>query len=229
MLIAAAAWIFVAADAHAAIVYLSQQRTIRANGFINGISEGAGFLIAPDFGDFNAALTHNFSQGAGTSTSSQFSALRPEGMVVESLARSTSARNGIGFDIDAQSVFNIRFRLDTPTSFRIDHAHTSFSEGLSVRLAVARLSNASGSLFEWQDNSDAPNSWPSSPAFGMLAAGDYTLLIDVRTLRVNGGPVVLPGTTEATASFAFTIPTSTTAPLLGVCIGMQRRHRRKTC
>jgi len=218
----------VTSPVHGAIMYLSQQRSITANGARNNITEGAGLLSASGFGTFNQTLTHIFSQGAGTATASQLSMLGPETIRMDGFASVTAnPAMASSFFGESYSRFAATFRLDAATPFQVEHSHSS-GGAPGQRIASAQLVGPTGSVFDWFVNSNAADSWPISPFSGFLPAGDYTLSIQSYAFRnpATGGF----GTTTATVAVVVTIPAPQTLGVLawcGVAVGRMRPRRRR--
>lgn len=211
------------AGANGAIVYLSQQRSVSANGFVGGSPEGSPPLRAVGFEDFNQTRMHTFSQGVGSAIATQNSSLRPNVIVVEESARVSTIGFAADLEGDAKSLFQVTFALDAPSEYQVAHSHVS-SGAPGVRRTYTKLVGPSGLVFEWLDDAGVMSTWPSSPISGILPTGQYVLQIDSAVSRSTSTGFL--GVTDASTMFAMHIPTpgAATVPLF-LLLAHRRRGR----
>lgn len=217
----------IAPPAAADIVYLSQLREIRADAFVNGQPQG-GSDMAPNFADWESSITRTFPGQNRIATASQNSRLLSDAILFTGAGSVSFGQPDVPVvEGRAASTLDVRFRLDSEMPFRIDHAHTSMSTSpnFSGRLARARLTGRAGLIFEWSESQDLPNTWPSTPYFGILMPGDYQVELTVSATRST--PTGSFGASSASASFAMSIPSVGGAGLAGVSLlALRRRPRR---
>lgn len=199
--------------ADAAITYMTQARSVRANGFVDADFEGAPTFNALDFGVFNRTSSWTFSGGRGTAQASQLSRLLPKRIEVMEFAEVNARLPGL--EGLAQSLLEITFRLTEASSFIVTQTH-AFHPGLDA--VLASLTGPNGVVFGW---TSFPNTWPPGSLSGILPAGDYTFSSRCRIQTVQN-----IGLLQASTSLVLTIPApANIAAMHGVCWLIARRKR----
>lgn len=211
-----------AQPSQAAITYLTQARSVRANGFLNGDFEGAPTFNALDFGVFNRTSSWTFSGGRGTAQASQLSRLLPERIEVSAFAE--VAPTGLpGLEGLARSSFDVSFVLSDFTTYSLQQSHTSPGVPGPVRSVQATLIGPSGTVFAWLEDGLTSN-WPTIPLTGVLPSGQYSLFVDCRIQ--TGGGVFQPIIGGATLTLNIPSPTiGLIAAQFFLLLGVPRQRR----
>ena len=214
----------VAAPASGAITYVSQARSVSADGFVNGQFDGGPTYMANDFGVFNRTTSWTFSNGTGTAMASQFSRLEATSITVDELAECTTTGTPARLEGFAASTFDVTFALTTDVSFTLTQSHTSTGEtmpGIGIgRRVRATLTGPYGTVFSWAHDLGA-NTWPTGSLSGFIPAGQYRLQVEC---TMNNSAV--SNTTRGTASIAFVIPAphGTVPAVLGIVAVLRRKR-----
>lgn len=205
-----------------AITYISQQRQISVQGFVNNVSQGQ-LITAPDFNMFNRSITRPLTENAGSMFASQNSLLLVDRITADCRSSVTVTSVSVN-EAFAGSTLAVSFMLTAPSDYFIQQTHTSLGS-TGTRPARAQLVGPDGVVFEWREDRNQPSTWPSGDVSGTLSAGTYSLMLEASVFTSSIGGF---GTLSSGISFAMTIPAPTGAAIglgsLGIFFLSRRRR-----
>lgn len=194
----------VAAPASGAITYVSQARSVSADGFVNGQFDGGPTYMANDFGVFNRTTSWTFSNGTGVGLGSQLSRLQSTSIIVDAASHLTLTGQP-SISASASSIFDVTFNLTADTDFMLQQTHSSSGVSFGTRMVRSSLSGPGGVVWSWNHDLIG-NSWPTGSISGFLPAGQYRLQL---VCFVGLGTSISDH--HGSASLLFTIPTPHTS------------------